>query len=252
MSLVINPLIACVISLTLLGLHPSIQADAADRPNILFVFLDDFGWRDTGYMGSDFYETPCLDRLAKEGMTFTQAYACAANCAPSRACLLSGQYTPRHEIYNVGTGPRGQASHRRLQHIPGTKTLREDIPTWAHRLQDAGYKTATLGKWHLSQDPIPYGFDLNVGGTHAGSPPKGYYPPHGKAPGLRMLRPMNFSRPPFASALVSSLKKKRHLPGLFTCPCLPFIRRFRQKRICSPNTSPRSQGRCIRMPKWPP
>ena len=184
MSLVINPLIACVISLTLLGLHPSIQADAADRPNILFVFLDDFGWRDTGYMGSDFYETPCLDRLAKEGMTFTQAYACAANCAPSRACLLSGQYTPRHEIYNVGTGPRGQASHRRLQHIPGTKTLREDIPTWAHRLQDAGYKTATLGKWHLSQDPIPYGFDLNVGGTHAGSPPKGYYPPHGKAPGL--------------------------------------------------------------------
>ena len=83
MSLVINPLIACVISLTLLGLHPSIQADAADRPNILFVFLDDFGWRDTGYMGSDFYETPCLDRLAKEGMTFTQAYACAANCAPA-------------------------------------------------------------------------------------------------------------------------------------------------------------------------
>ncbi|HBF02886.1 MAG TPA: aryl-sulfate sulfohydrolase, partial [Verrucomicrobiales bacterium] len=78
MSLVINPLIACVISLTLLGLHPSIQADAADRPNILFVFLDDFGWRDTGYMGSDFYETPHLDRLASEGKIFTNAYSASA------------------------------------------------------------------------------------------------------------------------------------------------------------------------------
>lgn len=155
------------------------------RPNILFIFLDDFGWRDTGYMGSDFYETPTLDRLAEGGMVFTQAYSAAANCAPARASLLSGQYTPRHRIFNVGMQPRGKRQHRRLEHIAGTDTLDPGIQTWAHRIQKAGYRTATMGKWHLSKDPIPYGFDVNVGGTHSGSPPRGYYPPHAKAPGLQ-------------------------------------------------------------------
>lgn len=160
------------------------QASAANKPNILFIFLDDFGWRDTSYMGSDFYETPNIDKLASQGMVFSDAYSCAANCAPARACLLSGQYTPRHEIYNVGTGPRGKAQHRRLLHIPGVDTLDPKIQTWAQRLQAAGYTTGTFGKWHLSKDPIPYGFDVNIGGTHSGSPPRGYYPPHGKTPGL--------------------------------------------------------------------
>lgn len=159
-------------------------ASAADRPNILFIFLDDFGWRDASFMGSDFYETPNLDRLSTEGMVFTDAYSAAANCAPARACLLSGQYTPRHHIYNVGTQPRGKAKHRKLEHIPGTDVLDPGISTWAQQLQKTGYATASMGKWHLSNDPIPYGFDINVGGTHSGSPPKGYYPPHGKAPGL--------------------------------------------------------------------
>ena len=156
----------------------------AERPNILFVYLDDFGWRDTGYAGSDFYETPHLDRLAAGGMVFSDAYAGAANCAPSRACMLSGQYSPRHEIYNVGTGPRGKSKHRRLKHIPGTDTLRPDIITWAKCARKAGYTTATMGKWHLSKDPLPYGFDLNIGGSHSGGPPRGYMPPHGKVAGL--------------------------------------------------------------------
>ena len=157
---------------------------AGERPNILFIFLDDFGWRDTGYMGSDFYETPNLDKLALQGMVFSDAYSCAANCAPARACLLSGQYTPRHEIYNVGTAPRGNAKYRKLQHVPGTSTLDPKIKTWAHQLQAAGYTTATMGKWHLSKDPLPYGFDVNIGGSHSGGPPRGYYPPHGNVPGL--------------------------------------------------------------------
>ncbi|MCO8121628.1 sulfatase [Stieleria sp. TO1_6] len=153
---------------------------AADRPNVLFIFLDDFGWRDAGFMGSDFYETPNLDALAASGVVFTNAYAAAANCAPSRACLLSGQYTPRHEIYNVGTERRGNRQHGTLMHVPGTDTLRTDIRTWAHCIQDAGYRTGTIGKWHLSDDPLPYGFDFNFAGTHSGSPPRGYFPPHGK------------------------------------------------------------------------
>jgi len=156
----------------------------ADKPNILMIFLDDFGWKDTSYMGSDFYETPNIDQLAKGGMTFDNAYSCAANCAPARACLLSGQYSPRHQIYNVGTKPRGKSKFRRLKHVPGVDTLDTGIRTWAHQLQQAGYKTATMGKWHLSKDPLPYGFDVNIGGTHSGGPPKGYYPPHRKAPGL--------------------------------------------------------------------
>lgn len=160
-----------------------VEPDQA-RPNILFVYLDDFGWKDTSYMGSDFYETPSIDKLAAGGMIFTNAYSNAANCAPARACLLSGQYTPRHQVYNVGTSPRGKTEHRRLEHIPGLKILDKDIKTWAHQLQAAGYRTASMGKWHVSEDPIPFGFHVNVGGTHSGSPPKGYYPPHGKVPGL--------------------------------------------------------------------
>ena len=154
------------------------------KPNILFIYLDDFGWKDTSYMGSDFFETPHIDKLAREGMIFTNAYSAAANCAPARACLLSGQYTPRHEIYNVGTGPRGKAAFRKLLHVPGVSSLKPEIKTWAHCLQEAGYRTATMGKWHLSKDPLPYGFDVNIGGTHSGGPPKGYYPPHPGAPNL--------------------------------------------------------------------
>lgn len=176
-----------ILHLCLLTLFTAALQTSARTPNILFIFLDDFGWKDTSYMGSDFYESPNLDRLAPEGMIFSDAYACAANCAPSRACLLSGQYTPRHEIFNVGTQARGKAAHRRLEHIGGTDTLDPEIRTWAHQLKDAGYKTATMGKWHLSDDPLPYGFDINVGGTHSGSPPRGYYPPHPRAPGLQDL-----------------------------------------------------------------
>ncbi len=173
--------------LTLLSLIGVLPLAAVEKPNILFIFLDDFGWKDTSYMGSDFYETPHIDELAAEGMVFTDAYSASANCAPARASLLSGQYTPRHEIYNVGTGPRGKAEYRRLQHIPGVDVLDTRIRTWAHQIQAAGYRTASMGKWHLSDDPTPYGFDLNVGGSHSGSPPKGYYPPHPDIPSLQGL-----------------------------------------------------------------
>lgn len=159
-------------------------AHHATKPNILFIYLDDFGWRDTSYMGSDFFDTPNIDQLASEGMIFQQAYSASANCAPARGSLLSGQYTPRHRIYNVGTDPRGKAAYRRLEHIPGVDTLDPAIKTWATLAQESGYTTGIIGKWHLSNDPQPYGFDRNVGGSHSGSPPQGYYPPHPDVPGL--------------------------------------------------------------------
>ncbi|MEL7496058.1 MAG: sulfatase [Planctomycetota bacterium] len=156
-----------------------------EPPNVLFVFIDDMGWRDVGFMGSDFYETPHLDALAQQSLVFSNAYSCSANCAPARACLFSGQYTPRHKMYNVGTKPRGKSQFRRLEHIAGVDVLdRQNRTTWSELFQKAGYVTATMGKWHLSQDPKPYGFDINIGGSHSGSPPKGYYAPHPNAPGL--------------------------------------------------------------------
>ncbi len=82
-------------------------AQSQPKPNIVIINVDDLGWRDLGFMGSPYYESPNLDRLASEGMVFTQAYAAAANCAPSRACLMSGLNTPRHGIYTVENSDRG-------------------------------------------------------------------------------------------------------------------------------------------------
>lgn len=175
-------LVAVVVALTT---SRFVAAQSAETPNVLFLYIDDLGWRDCGFMGSDFYETPHIDALAERGMIFTNAYSAAANCAPARATLLSGQYSPRHQIYNVGMRRRGSPKHGKLRHIRGTDVLRDDIRTWAHGIRDAGYATATIGKWHLSDDPLSHGFDLNIGGTHSGSPPRGYFPPHSNAPGLQ-------------------------------------------------------------------
>ena len=69
------------------------------QPNVILILMDDMGWRDVGFMGNRFVDTPAIDALARGGLVFTQAYASAPNCAPTRACLMSGQYTPRHGIY---------------------------------------------------------------------------------------------------------------------------------------------------------
>lgn len=164
-----------------------ISISNASKPNILFIYLDDFGWRDTSYAGSDFYETPNIDALAENGMIFDNAYAASSNCAPSRASMLTGTYSPRHEIYNVGTKPRGNPKFRKLAHIPGKSSLDPNVKTWSKLAKSFGYKTASFGKWHLGKDPRDHGFDVNVGGSKSGSPPRGYFPPHGKISGLESV-----------------------------------------------------------------
>jgi arylsulfatase A-like enzyme len=151
------------------------------RPNIVLINIDDMGWRDVGFMGSKFYETPNIDKLAASGMVFTNAYAPASNCAPSRACLMSGQWTPRHGIYTVGTSERGVNSDRKLIPTENNTTLPDEVITIAEVLKDAGYRTCHAGKWHLGEDPRDQGFDLSIGGTHAGHP-ESYYPPYGNVP----------------------------------------------------------------------
>lgn len=187
---------------------------SGSQPNILFIYLDDFGWRDATYMGSDFYKTPHIDDLAAAGMVFTDAYAAAANCAPSRACLLSGQYSPRHQIFNVGTRPRGKSAYRRLEHIPGVDTLDPHIRTWAHQIRTAGYATATIGKWHLSQNPRPYGFDVNIGGDARGSPPGGYFAPFSHAPGLEEVPEGEYLTDRLTNEAIKFIRANRDRPWL--------------------------------------
>ncbi|MEQ8418714.1 MAG: sulfatase [Arenibacter algicola] len=151
------------------------------KPNIIVIMIDDMGWRDVGFMGSKYYETPNIDALASKGMVFTDAYASAANCAPSRASLMSGQWTPRHGIYTVGTSARGQSRDRKLIPIKNNEYIPKDNLLIPKVLRDAGYITCHAGKWHLSDNPITHGFDVNIGGNHAGNPGS-YYPPYKKVP----------------------------------------------------------------------
>ena len=139
-------------------------AQSRQRPNIVLVLADDLGWKDVSYQGSDFYETPNLDRLAKAGMAFTQAYAGAGNCAPSRAVLLSGQYGPRHGVYAVDSTDRGPKNLMRMIPIPNKSGLAPAQVTMAEALQAAGYATGIFGKWHLGgpdgATPEAQGFDV--------------------------------------------------------------------------------------------
>ena len=163
--------------LLLLALGPLSRAseDAAKKPNIVFFFIDDMGWTDLGFMGSGYYETPHIDRLAAQGMVFMDAYANAPNCAPSRACLMSGQYTPRHGIFTVGDPVRGNHPYRKLEPTPNETVLADRFITIGESLRTGGYATATMGKWHLGADPTTQGFDLNIAGREWGSPSGGGY-----------------------------------------------------------------------------
>jgi arylsulfatase A-like enzyme len=151
------------------------------KPNIILINIDDMGWRDVGFMGSQYYETPNLDALAATGMIFTNAYASASNCAPSRACMMSGQWTPRHGIYTVANSDRGKSKDRKLIPVVNNEYMPDDNILIPEVLKKAGYTTCHAGKWHLTDDPLLRGFDVNIGGTHAGHPAS-YYAPYKNVP----------------------------------------------------------------------
>jgi arylsulfatase A-like enzyme len=161
------------------------QADVTlsggNQPNIIFILADDLGWADVGFNGAAYYETPNLDRLAASGITFSNAYANAANCAPTRASILSGQYTPRHGILTVGASNRGDQKAQRLIPVPNQSVLDTGTFSMAKMLKTADYHTAFIGKWHLGNhlesSPLAHGFDYTLAGWERGSP-KSYFSPY--------------------------------------------------------------------------
>jgi len=165
----------------------STTTQATDKPNIILVLVDDMGWRDVGFMGNTFVETPTLDKLAHEGLVFTNAYSNAPNCAPSRAAIMSGQYAPRTDVYTMIKGDMGDARLRRVLTPENKMYLEPAVITIAEMLRSAGYQTAHIGKWNLGsgavRGPLGQGFDMNVAGERNGTPPNGYFAPY-DLPGL--------------------------------------------------------------------
>lgn len=171
-----------VLLLAALAHHAAAAADptpARRPPNIIFILIDDLGWTDGGCFGSDLYETPNIDRLAREGMRFTDGYAACTVCSPTRAALMTGKYPARLHLTDWIAGH--QRPKAKLAVPDWTMYLPRSEVTIATALKRAGYVTAHVGKWHLGNEqqgwPDKHGFDVNVAGYHAGQPPS-YFSPY--------------------------------------------------------------------------
>jgi len=156
------------------------------KPNFVFFLIDDLGWIDLGCYGSKFYETPNIDRLASEGMLFTDAYAASPVCSPTRVSIMSGKYPSRLHMSSIGPN-KGKP-------LPGNKlitpTCQGSLPleekTIAESLKEDGYSTFFAGKWHLHSRATPgsdffpdkQGFDVNMGGNSTGQPRGGFFSPY--------------------------------------------------------------------------
>ncbi|WP_293011290.1 sulfatase [Mongoliibacter sp.] len=158
------------------------------KPNVLFIFVDDLGWKDIGAFGSDFYQTPNVDFLATEGLSFDNAYAACTVCSPTRASVMTGKYPATLNCTDWIEG--WNFPHAKLKVPEWTKFLDEEEVTMAEIFKESGYVTGHFGKWHLGEDekywPENHGFDVNVGGWKKGAPNRnkkegynGYFAPFG-------------------------------------------------------------------------
>ena len=146
-------LLACLLLINHLGFSQSAR-EATDKPNIVYIFLDDAGVNDYGSYGNSKISTPNIDRLAKEGILFNQHYSAASNCSPSRSALLTGRYQVRHGLNEV-------------LHPTSTTGIDPNEITIAEALKGQGYGTGIIGKWHLGSVkqhlPLQHGFDYYFG-----------------------------------------------------------------------------------------
>ncbi len=169
-------------SVLTLAMLPSVMMaqSPAQQPNFVIVLVDDLGWADvTCNYPESFYETPNIDRMAEQGVRFSQAYAAHPVCSPTRAAIMTGKHPNRVGITDwiPGDAPKD----RKLLGPAINNELALEEVTLAEKLREAGYKTFLAGKWHLGDEgfyPEDQGFDINKGGHHKGSPPGGYYSPY--------------------------------------------------------------------------
>ena len=165
--------------IALASLMPTAAWTDERRPNVVFFLVDDLGWRDLGCYGSEFYETPNIDRFAEQGVRFTQAYAACHVCSPTRASIMTGRYPARLQLTDWLPGRREFAFQKLKNakihdHLPGREV------TIAEALKKHGYHTAHIGKWHLGEEPFgprQQGFDIQVPRWNKGWPRAGYHAP---------------------------------------------------------------------------
>ncbi|MDE0960930.1 MAG: sulfatase [Planctomycetota bacterium] len=138
-------------------------------PSFVIILADDLGWADVSCQGS-VWKTPAIDALAADGIRFTRAASNGPNCAPSRACLVTGTDVTRHGIFTVRPAARGKKKNRRLEPPRTEHKLKPEAITIAEMLANHGYRSAHIGKWHLGADPAEQGFDVSIAGDQRGHP----------------------------------------------------------------------------------
>jgi len=217
------------------GAAPGLGCGTLWRPNAILINVDDLGWTDLGCYGSTYYETPNIDRLCAEGIKFTDAYASAAVCSPTRSALMTGRYPARTGItdwlrppnFTPRTIPAPNGGPGRYVDDPDRAMLcpmrRQEMPpgetTIAEVLRQVGYATAHIGKWHLGRGkslPEYQGFDVNKGGSWNGQPPS-YWDPYEKGRlhglhGLPAREPGEYLTDREASEAVAFIRAHRERP----------------------------------------
>lgn len=197
--------------------QPVAAVAAEGPPNIIFILVDDLGWTDLGCFGSRFYETPHIDRLAAQGMKFTQAYSACTVCSPTRAAIMTGKYPARLHITDWIAGHvRPQAKLR----VPDW-TMHLPLEEWnvARALKPRDYVTASIGKWHLGNEqffPDKQGFDLNAGGCEKGQPPS-YFSPY-RIPTLTDGPPGEFLSDRLTTEALKFIDQNQHRPFFVYLP----------------------------------
>lgn len=200
-------------------------AAAAEKPNFVFLLVDDLGWGDFGCYGAQFYETPNIDRLAEQAMRFSNAYAACTVCSPSRAAILTGQYPARLHLTDWIAGQK--KPYAKLKVPDWSMKIGHERITLPEALKEVGYDTAFFGKWHLMPEgqpdfkehyPTDHGFDINIGGREWGQPKgKGkYFSPFGM-PNLDDGEPGDFLTDKLTDAALDYLGSKDRKKPFLLC-----------------------------------
>jgi arylsulfatase A-like enzyme len=215
-------LLLCPLLLGILSFSKTKQS----KPNVILFLIDDLGWSDIGINGSTFYETPVLNRMAKDGAKFTDAYAASPVCSPSRASILTGKYPSRINVSYISgtTGPKGPGYKLTAPKPDGFIAF--DEISIAEALQQHDYKTVHIGKWHLqnhtdkgtSHFPENHGFDINIAGFRMGQPGSYYFPyksekhPSTNVPGLEDGKQGDYLTDTLTDRAISFIEKNQNQP----------------------------------------